>query len=198
MSSPRFTPWLIPETISSGSKPSISPSDASRTQSTGVPSHEYPTVPSPNGISSTHSGRRIEIERAVADWFSSGATTASSMSSSAASARRSVCRPSASIPSSLVNSTRSMSRRGYDDGVSSAPGRLTDTCLTAPRLRVADALEVEAVRGRGLPGGASRGAVEQLLEMRAAAARDLEHRADEDPVHAAHEGVGLDVELEDV
>ena len=40
-------------------------------------------MPSSNGISWTHSGRRIEIERAVAEWFSSGAITASSMSSSA-------------------------------------------------------------------------------------------------------------------
>jgi hypothetical protein len=39
MSSPRLAPWLMPETITSGSKPSTSPSDASRTQSTGVPSH---------------------------------------------------------------------------------------------------------------------------------------------------------------
>ena len=57
--------------------------------------------------SCTHSGRRVVIERAVADWLASGAMTASSMSSSASSARRSACRPSASIPSSLVSSTRS-------------------------------------------------------------------------------------------
>ena len=37
MSSPRFEPWLIPDTISSGSNPT-SPSAANRTQSTGVPS----------------------------------------------------------------------------------------------------------------------------------------------------------------
>ncbi len=39
MSSPRLEPWLMPETIRSGSKPSISPRLANRTQSTGVPSH---------------------------------------------------------------------------------------------------------------------------------------------------------------
>ena len=38
MSSPRLEPWLIPETTSSASKPSIRPRWASRTQSTGVPS----------------------------------------------------------------------------------------------------------------------------------------------------------------
>ena len=37
MSSPRFVPWLMPETISSGCD-SVSPSTAKRTQSTGVPS----------------------------------------------------------------------------------------------------------------------------------------------------------------
>ena len=36
MSSPRFSPWLIPETTMSGSK-SMSPRATSRTQSTGVP-----------------------------------------------------------------------------------------------------------------------------------------------------------------
>jgi hypothetical protein len=38
MSSPRLEPWLMPETIRSAVKPSISPSEAKRTQSTGVPS----------------------------------------------------------------------------------------------------------------------------------------------------------------
>ena len=38
MSSPRLEPWLMPETISSASKASTSPSAAKRTQSTGVPS----------------------------------------------------------------------------------------------------------------------------------------------------------------
>ncbi len=55
MSSPRLAPWLIPETISSGSN-SISPSVAKRTQSTGVPSVAKPVVPSPNSTSSTQSG----------------------------------------------------------------------------------------------------------------------------------------------
>src|SRR4051794_11535836 len=46
--------------------------------------------------------------------FSSGAMTASSMSSSATSARRSVCRPSAWMPSSFVSRTRSIGLRGYE------------------------------------------------------------------------------------
>ena len=112
MSSPRFEPWLMPETIRSAVKPSIRPSAAKRTQSTGVPSVAKPTVPSPNGTSSTHSGRRVVIERAVAERLESGAMTASSTSVDLArSARRSACSPSASIPSSLVRRTRSTAER---------------------------------------------------------------------------------------
>src|SRR3954470_14956402 len=111
MSSPRLQPWLMPETIRSAVKPSTSPSDAKRTQSTGVPSGAKPTVPSPKSISSTHSGRRVVIERAVAERLPSGAMTASSTSPTSSSARRSACRPSASIPSSLVSSTRSTAPR---------------------------------------------------------------------------------------
>ena len=105
MSSPRFVPWLMPETMSSASKPSTSPSVASRTQSTGVPSVAKPCVPSPKSTSCTHSGRRVVIERAIAERLPSGAMTTSSMSGTRSSARRSSCRPSASIPSSLVSST---------------------------------------------------------------------------------------------
>ena len=65
-------------------------------------------MPSSNVTSVTHSGRRVVIERAVADMFASGAMTASSTSSRAASARRRVCRPSAWMPSSLVRSTRNI------------------------------------------------------------------------------------------
>ena len=50
-----FAPWLMPETISSGSN-SIRPSAAKRTQSTGVPLVANPVVPSPNSTSSTDSG----------------------------------------------------------------------------------------------------------------------------------------------
>ena len=106
MSSPRLEPWLIPLTISSASKPSIRPSVAKRTQSTGVPSVAYPTVPSSKSTSSTHSGRRIVIERAVAERLPSGAITASSMPSTLSSSRRRACRPCASMPSSLVSRTR--------------------------------------------------------------------------------------------
>src|SRR3954454_16109855 len=121
MSSPRLAPWLMPETISCASKPSISPSVAKRTQSTGVPSVAYPTVPSPKSTSWTQIGRRVVIERAVAERLPSGAMTASSTSSMAASARRRACRPSASIPSSWVTSALSTPSR-IDRRVI-APGR---------------------------------------------------------------------------
>ena len=68
----------MPETISSGSN-SIRPSAAKRTQSTGVPSVAKPVVPSPNSTSSTQSGSRVVMLRAVALRFESGAITASSM-----------------------------------------------------------------------------------------------------------------------
>ena len=58
MSSPRLAPWLMPDTISSGTN-SISPSAAKRTQSTGVPSVANPVVPSANSSSSTQSGLRV-------------------------------------------------------------------------------------------------------------------------------------------
>src|SRR4051812_1376669 len=106
MSSPRLEPWLIPDTTRSASKPSIRPSFARRTQSTGVPSVAYPVVPSSKSTSCTHSGRRVVIMRANAERLPSGAMTATSTSGTFTRARRSVCRPSASMPSSLVTSTR--------------------------------------------------------------------------------------------
>ena len=77
MSSPRLEPWLIPDTISSGGSPS-SPRSANRTQSTGVPSVAYPVSPSANVTSSTHSGERVVMLRAVALRFESGAITCTS------------------------------------------------------------------------------------------------------------------------
>ena len=74
MSSPRLAPWLIPETIRSGRSPSR-PRSAKRTQSTGVPSVAKPRSPSSNSISSTQSGERVVMLRAVALRFESGATT---------------------------------------------------------------------------------------------------------------------------
>src|SRR5262249_49623414 len=65
-------------------------------------------VPSANGTSSTHSGRRVVIERAIAERLPSGAITARLTPSSPTSARRIACSPSASIPSSLVRSTFSI------------------------------------------------------------------------------------------
>ena len=71
MSSPRLAPWLIPETIRSGRPPS-SPSSAKRTQSTGVPLVAKPLSPSSKWISSTSSGARVVMLRAVALRFESG------------------------------------------------------------------------------------------------------------------------------
>src|SRR5215217_5043152 len=177
MSSPRLEPWLMPATTRSGWKPSISPSAASRTQSTGVPSQAKPWVPSSKPTSVTHSGRLNVIERAVAERLESGAITASWTSSSRASARRSVCKPCAPIPSSLVSSTRSM-----------------------PSSLVGDRLQIEPVGGRCAAGLRARAALQQAREGAhvATAAGDLEHGAHEDAVHGAQEGVGLDGELQHV
>ena len=104
MSSPRLGPWLMPETITSGSN-SSSPSAAKRTQSTGVPSVAKPDVPSPNSSSSTHRGVRKVMLRAVAERLESGAITASSMPGTSSRASRSTFRPVAVMPSSLVSRT---------------------------------------------------------------------------------------------
>ena len=66
MSSPRLAPWLIPETISSGSKP-IRPerreAHAVHRRAVG----RVADVPSSNSISSTHSGARVVMLRALAE-----------------------------------------------------------------------------------------------------------------------------------
>ena len=87
MSSPRLAPWLMPDTISSGSN-STRPSAAKRTQSTGVPSVAKPVPPSPKSTSSTQSGSRVVMLRAVALRFESGAITASSTPGTSSSASR--------------------------------------------------------------------------------------------------------------
>ena len=69
----------MPATTMSASKPSMRPSLARRTQSTGVPSVAKPLVPSSKGTCCTHSGRRVVIMRAKAERLPSGAMTASSM-----------------------------------------------------------------------------------------------------------------------
>ena len=89
MSSPKLDPWLIPETTSSALNPAISPSLASLTQSTGVPSVAYPTVPSPKSTSCTHRGRLVVIDRAIAERLPTGAITASSIPGSSSNAFRS-------------------------------------------------------------------------------------------------------------
>src|SRR5919109_2208490 len=104
MSSPRFAPWLMPETISSGSK-SSRPSVPKRTQSTGVPSVANPVVPSPNSTSSTQSGWWVVMLRAVALRLESGAITASSTPGTSRRACRRALRPMAVMPSSLVSRT---------------------------------------------------------------------------------------------
>ncbi len=104
MSSPRLAPWLMPETISSGTN-SISPSAAKRTQSTGVPSVANPVVPSPNSTSSTHSGWRIVMLRAVALRLESGAITASSSPGTSSRASRMTFSPVAVMPSSFTSRT---------------------------------------------------------------------------------------------
>ena len=104
MSSPRLAPWLTPDTISSGSN-STRPSAAKRTQSTGVPSVAKPLPPSPKSTSSTQSGWRVVMLRAVALRFESGAITASSTAGTSSSASRITRSPIAWIPSSLVRST---------------------------------------------------------------------------------------------
>src|SRR5215212_9663152 len=170
MSSPRFEPWLMPDTISSGSK-SISPSAAKRTQSTGVPSVAKPLVPSPNSTSSTQSGWRVVMLRAVAERFESGAMTASSIPGSSNSARRMAFRPVAVMPSSFVSRTfiRLSLRRGYS---------------------VAHGVQVEPV-GRGCgPRRGARPALEQTPEV--VGGHAAEHRPDQHAHHVAHERVRLD------
>src|SRR5215212_6481748 len=197
MSSPRFEPWLIPDTISCGWN-SIKPSVAKRTQSTGVPSVANPDVPSPNSISSTQSGRRVVIERAVALRFVSGAITASSMAGTSSSARRIACRPLAWMPSSLVSRTF----KAVQSRVVSGRNETTPACerSATPATVVADALEIKPVGGCRLGGGASRRPVEQFLEAldAEAPAPDREHRPHEHANHVAHERVRLDPEGEHV
>src|SRR5215217_561914 len=94
----------MPETIRSGFEPKR-PRSAKRTQSTGVPSVAKPLSPSSNLISSTQSGDRVVIDRAVAERFASGAMTWTSTPSRRRSSLRIACSPSAPIPSSLVRRT---------------------------------------------------------------------------------------------
>src|SRR5829696_5674442 len=166
MSSPRLEPWLMPETIRSASKPSTRPSEAKRTQSTGVPSVAYPAVPSPKSTSCTHSARRVVIPRPIAERLESGAITASSSPSIASSARRSAWSPSASMPSSLVSRTR-MSRQDI-------------ARLVVARQQVPGALELVAqvVRRRVVGVGVHHAGVLARLGERVALRRaEREHRA---------------------
>src|SRR5215217_6539781 len=172
MSSPRFAPWLIPDTISSGGS-SIRPSAAKRTQSTGVPSVAKPLVPSPNSTSSTQIGSCRVTARPVALRFESGAITSRSTSGSSKSDRLIAFRPVAVMPSSFVSRT----------------------LIRAPS-RVCDALEVKPAGGRRRPRVAARAPLEERGE--ALRTCPLEHRAHQDPDHVAHERVRLDPEREHV
>src|SRR4051794_6123274 len=177
MSSPRLVPWLIPETIISGW--STSPSTANLTQSTGVPSVAKPVDPSSNSISSTDSGRRVVMLRAVALRFESGAITDSSPPGVSSNARRSALSPCAWMPSSLVSRTFTLLRIRAE--------------LRAPRS-VAHVLQVQPMRLRGVAGLGARPALQQPLELLDPhpPAGHREHRADQDPHHVAHERVRLD------
>ena len=105
MSSPRLAPWLMPETISSGSN-STSPSAAKRTQSTGVPSVAKPLVPSSKrdlldpqrraGGDAAGGRRAVRVRRDHGQLDARAAR---------ASARRIACRPLAWMPSSFVRRT---------------------------------------------------------------------------------------------
>jgi hypothetical protein len=64
-----------------------------------------PLVPSANSNSSTQSGERVVMLRALAERFASGAITASSILGIASRARRIACRPLAWMPSSFVRRT---------------------------------------------------------------------------------------------
>src|ERR671915_1506347 len=168
MSSPRLAPWLIPDTISSGSR-SIRPSAAKRTQSTGVPLVAKPLVPSSNSTSSTVSGSRKVMLRAVAERFESGAITASSMPGTSSSALRTTLRPVAVMPSSFVS--RTFTGRGYS---------------------VADRLQVKALGRRSRPGLAARPSLEKSAKPLRADA--VQHRSHQHAHHVPHERVGLDDE----
>ena len=179
MSSPRLAPWLVPETIRSGRPPSR-PSSAKRTQSTGVPSVAKPLWPSPNSTSSTLSGERVVMLRAVALRLAFGAIT--------------------SIVDVVELLQRPPGRLQAGSGDAVVVGEEDAHAVDSRGPLVGDRLQVEAVWRRRFPGLRARRAGEQASEaLDAAAARgDLEHRPDQDPDHAAHEGVGGDPEAEHV
>src|SRR3954449_999353 len=135
MSSPRLAPWLIPETIRSG-RPPTRPSSAKRTQSTGVPSVAKPTRPSSKVTSSTESGERVVMLRAVALRLESGAITSTSMSSSSTSARRAACSPGAEMPSSLVRRMRTRSILGGAGDGAEPPGVRDTAAVPTVRLDI--------------------------------------------------------------
>src|ERR1700760_2177784 len=145
MSSPRLAPWLMPETIRSGRAPPR-PSSAKRTQSTGVPVVAKPTFPSSKVISSTESGERVVMLRAVALRLESGAIVTTSSPPSATSARRRLCSPGAAIPSSLVKSTRTPSILG---GGGTAPGAPRASAILPPVTTVRLDIEYDGAGFRG-------------------------------------------------
>src|SRR4051812_34848839 len=107
--------------------------------------------------------------RAVALRFEFGAITASSTPGTSSSARRRAFRPLAWMPSSLVSRTFMGSLRIEPQRVALAP-RTTRS--------VAHRLEVEAARGRRIPGLGARAAGEQVAE-RVQIVPTAQHRPDE-------------------
>src|SRR4051812_33565481 len=189
MSSPRLEPWLMPETISSGWD-STSPRAAKRTQSTGVPSVAKPVVPSANSISSTQSGLRVVMLRAVALLFESGAITARSTPGTSSSARRMAPRPIAWMPSSFV---KRIFTRPLKIESSAGPPAPRPDAIPRPPPSVFDRFQIEAVGRRCVTRLFPGATVEQPGELLRACAQ---HRADERAHHVAHEGIRLDPEGE--
>src|SRR3954452_3497369 len=184
MSSPRLEPWLMPETISSGWN-AIRPSVANLTQSTGVTSVAKPDVPSPMSTSSTQSGLRVVMLRAIALRFESGAITASSRPGTYSRACRMVRSPIAWMPSSFV-------RRTFTNSHEDSRGRAGGSDAGV----VSHGLQVQAAGRRCLPRLASR---PPLQESRKpvhfhSPRRHVQHGARQRAHHPPHEAVGLDPE----
>ncbi len=181
MSSPRLAPWLMPETISSGVC-STSPSAAKRTQSTGVPSVAKPIVPSPNSTSSTHSGERVVMLRAVALRFESGAITDSSTPGHLQ--QRAAQHVQAGGADAVVVGEQDL-HRGPQDSRASVRAPIPDTAHGRRPSR--------RPRARGRPASRRSSQATSCWPL-----PTHQHRADERAHHVAHEGVRLDPEGEHV
>ena len=163
-------------------------------------------VPSPNGTSSTHSGRRVVIERADRRAVAVRRDhRRARRPSTPSSARRRACRPSASIPSSFVSRTSHAPLQDRRRAACAARHRRQAPAVRrhgGPRPRGAErrppTQRHAAVRGAVCPPRARRAREQRAKSSTRAARGDLEHRPDEHAVHVAQERVGLDPELEQV